>query len=82
MLLFNFTQWNTNNTPNEYKYLTIFILHKAGLTDFKSTIVAPHASFSEEYNAINKLKYNHVSRVNSPEKQWNVDIYQKNIQTL
>ena len=32
MLLFNFTQWNTNNTQNEYKYLKAFILHKAGLT--------------------------------------------------
>ena len=34
ILLFNFTQQSTNNTQNEYKYLTIFVLQKTGLTRF------------------------------------------------
>ena len=34
ILLFNCIQWSTNNTQNEYKYLTIFVLHKTGLTGF------------------------------------------------
>ena len=33
-LLFICFQWGRNNTQNEYKYPTIFVLHKTGLTGF------------------------------------------------
>ena len=33
-LLFNSCQQGTNNTQNEYKYLTVFVLQKTSLTDF------------------------------------------------
>ena len=33
-LLFNFTQTSKNNAKNEYKYLTVFVLQKTGLTGF------------------------------------------------
>ena len=34
LLLFNCIQWSTNNTQNEYKYPTVFVLQKTGLTGF------------------------------------------------
>ena len=73
--LFNFTQHSTYNAKNEYKYLTVFVLQKTGLTGFnlQTPHIAENAWFSEgkkpEQEPNCTLKSNRVSRVKSPQQQ-------------
>ena len=60
VLLFNSSQLGTNNNQNEYKYLTVFGLHKTSFTGFSQTSLrllltwavkmAENANFSTEEN--------------------------------